>query len=840
MREQRTPLFDAMKAGAVLITPNNRLSNQLLRDYIRAQGLPCMDKPRCLPYPAFLQHMFHEQRHKHPLTQHPHLLTNQQLRALLRRIITDSRAQPCNDGLLDAVLEAWTSCQHWLLENTHPAFQSSPQTRQFQDWQQTLDRQLTALDAIAESQLVRYFLASDRLPPINTLMWVCFDDYTPAQCALQAAFSAMGCQQSHEDFTHPVTQSHQIATRDTTDEYQQLIHWLKTKRAAGEQNIGVVIPDLITESTRLNRLLNRHFSSEEVNISLGSALADYPLVAHALQWIHLDLTCVSNHQARLLLHSPFLAHAQSESVPRAQVMQDSRLLQETLIPMPHLTAALNHTCPALKKALGRLTNYPESATAPVWVKQFNQRLSALGFPGDGALDSATYQCLQRLMTLFDELRELAVVTDQMTQEDAFEALVDLAKTTIFQPQKTNAPIQVLGLLEASGCTFDSLWVAGMTDQCLPQKTRLSAFIPIDLQRTLDMPHANTSRELLFATATIRRLQQGSQTSVFSYPHLHGDRPSMPSPLIRSLPLKAIERLHAPVDITRLVLRQEAYELPLSPAERATGGTSLLANQAKCPFRAFAAHRLHAKHEQAAAEGLSAMERGQLVHRILETLWQTVQTQETLLTYSAETLAKHIHEAILSALNPLMRDHPLSFHPLVQSVEVNRLTQLVHASLDWERTRPPFTIEALEHAATIELAGLDFHIKIDRLDRVASGKKWVIDYKSSLPATKPWLETRPEAPQLLLYALLDEAIHALLFVELKQGHMTCCGFSAEISPVSGIRAVGGDEHWSEHQAKWRNQLTELALEFKTGHCPPAPTRNSTCKTCEFQNLCRVAL
>ncbi len=86
----------------------------------------------------------------------------------------------------------------------------------------------------------------------------------------------------------------------------------------------------------------------------------------------------------------------------------------------------------------------------------------------------TMRIVQRIgddQEAFDELMQLAVLDAHLTQVEALEALQHLVNQTIFQAQKTTAPIQISGLLEASGCEFDSLWIMGLTDQCLPQKVR---------------------------------------------------------------------------------------------------------------------------------------------------------------------------------------------------------------------------------------------------------------------------------------------------------------------------------------------------------------------------------
>lgn len=840
MNLERTALLEKITDKTLLITPNNRLSHQLIYDYYHNnQQHTCIDKPRCLSYTNFLHSLYHDVRQHTPHVNHPLLLSKSLTRQLWRKTINQTQSLPCNDGLLDAVMSAWVTCRNWQVSDTHPSFQTLEQTLQFQQWYQAFEKELQRIHAITTHHLENHLLTY--LPTLNdpkSLIWVCFDDYTPAQQSLQLAFQTLGFEQSHEDLSQNIGVSYKLEVNETEEEYQQLIQWLKQQRLEKKQNIGVVIPNLETVSSKLSRRLARHFSTDEINISLGQALSQYPVIAHALQWLQLEASCISEHQIRLLLSSPYLVKAQYERIPRAEFMQNTRLLQEASTLLSLFVKALPTSVQHLKEALSCLTHYAEKMTAHEWVHHFQQRLTLLGFPGDITLDSVTYQCVQSLHKIFDEFRECSILTDEMTKEDALNTLIDLTNTTIFQPQKNQAPIQILGILEASGCTFDSLWVAHMTDLCLPQKGNLSAFIPVELQRKLDMPHANTARELRFAKQTFERLQYGSTVSIFSYARLDGDKPCMPSPLIVQLPFMTHQSIACQTINTQLITYEEPYHLPLHTEETLTGGTTLLANQAKCPFRAFAAHRLHAKEAHASSEGLSMQERGQLIHSILEAIWQTLETQEILLHYPAEALDALIQNIIINKLQPMALNHPLSFPDFLQSIEIKRLTQLTHACLEWDKKRPSFTVEAIEQTSTLELAGLTFHVKLDRLDRLSSGEKWVIDYKSRIPTQKPWTQERPKEPQLLLYTLLDEDIHGLLFLELRHGKITCCGFSAQDTKLQGMQSVRPEASWKNHHDHWFEQLTLLALEFKEGHCVPNPSHAATCSQCDFQNLCRT--
>lgn len=112
--QNRDELFAAMKNGALVITPNNRLSNQLLHDYYEytapgLAGMPC-DKARCLPYQAFLRILFKKARHLYAHLKHPILLSGLQQRYLWQQILTKPD-ETCNEGLRHEIQEAWTRCE---------------------------------------------------------------------------------------------------------------------------------------------------------------------------------------------------------------------------------------------------------------------------------------------------------------------------------------------------------------------------------------------------------------------------------------------------------------------------------------------------------------------------------------------------------------------------------------------------------------------------------------------------------------------------------------------------------------------------------------------------------
>jgi probable DNA repair protein len=828
-------LLSLLKQGAFVVTPNNRLSNIIHEDYFRYCQQRTIIKPRCMPYTLALVHLFQKQRFNGGHATTPHLLNELQCRYLWQLIIKETPGITFSEGLLRAAMDAWQHCEQWQIHPDEARFSHTPQTQLFQKWWKQFNQRLNLFNAITTQHIIPHLTQHNKKLITSALVWVCFDELTPQQTHLQTYLAQQGIVQYRYDLNKKTPEPLVFAAEQTKEEYEQLVHWIHYQLAQGATKIGVVVPELQQEYRRIHRLLTHHFDPKQFNISLGEPLSSYPLVAHALTWLELGNECTPQ-QADILLHSPYISASEKELVARSQIRQDNKLLEQPCFTLKALAESITHSAPKLSTLLGGLPPYPKKASPDEWVDLFQHRLNNLGFPGDAGLNSAQYQCYRRVIALFDEFRQLGQVASCFSSLEASETLKQLAQNTIFQIQKKQASIHILGLLEASGCEFDSLWVMGLTDQCLPAKPQLSAFIPVELQHTLQMPYSSAQRELQLAKQILHRFNKGSDETVLSYAKLQGDSPNLPCALINEYaPYSKKEPLDTQKEEHALERYLEEYTVPIKNEERITGGTTLLSNQAKCPFKAFAAHRLVAKKPSPElSDGVDHAIRGTIMHHIMDLLWQKIHSQANLLTTSEHQLEQWIDEAIQRA-NQTLSSAPQA--PLVQEIEHLRLKRVVLACLEWDKKRPPFTIQALEQSYAVNLAGLDIKIRVDRLDTVDE-KTWVIDYKSALPNTRPWNEERPQEPQLLLYALLNEQINTLLFLQVKTGAIVCSGFSESKLAIKGISSLKKDETWTNVRTYWQQQLTTLSKEILAGHCPPTPRNNTICSYCDFKDLCRI--
>src|SRR5438093_568141 len=81
--------------------------------------------------------------------------------------------------------------------------------------------------------------------------------------------------------------------------------------------------------------------------------------------------------------------------------------------------------------------------------------------------------------------------------------------------------------------------------------------------------------------------------------------------------------------------------PYADGAAAGGGAGMIAAQADCPFQAVARHRLRTECWPEPLDGLSALERGILVHAALAAFWQDVVDHATLIAMPPDVFARHV-------------------------------------------------------------------------------------------------------------------------------------------------------------------------------------------------------
>ena len=260
-----------------------------------------------------------------------------------------------------------------------------------------------------------------------------------------------------------------------------------------------------------------------MNVSYGRRLSDYPAVAVGLMLLRWLVNDLSSADVSMLLRSPLVGTSNVSG--RSRLELKLRQLPDRRWSPSMITAELRgrddgeNVSDWLTRVAAfskRRRELPKQATPAEWAVLVDEILRAFGWPGQGTLDSTEFQLINRWRELLNEFARLGLISANMGPGMAIARLELLANDTVFQPESTTAVVHLMGPLEASGATFDALWLTGVTTANWPPAGTPSALVSRRLQEKFGMPDCTPANTLHYAEATLKRLLASAADIVCSH------------------------------------------------------------------------------------------------------------------------------------------------------------------------------------------------------------------------------------------------------------------------------------------------------------------------------------
>ena len=799
--------------------------------------------------------------------------------------------------------DAWKTAHAWRLLASLRSGDLNEDALAFRDWCAAYSLRCARerhTDAALLPDLIAAQFAGEAVRKPKALALCGFDIETPQQSAVFEALRVAGTQVLVMAKEAREASARCLACVDARDEIRRAAIWARARLEGNpDARIGVVVPDLAKQRKALIRAFRTvmapasmlpgaggasgaagaHMAAANAaepggaalpfnvstgsaglpfNVSIGIALTGYPLVQAVFFILELAGREIEFGRASLLLRSPFIAAGESEAAGRARLDLALRRRAEPAITLERLLDAVQSAdsgalAPEFARRLRKLADLRKSdlfaARAPsAWARAITDALRLMGFPDKGrSLDSAEYQTLKKWHEVVAGFALLDRVSPKMGYAEAVARLRRMAADTLFQPEAAQAPVQILGVLESAGIAFDHLWVMGLCDEAWPIHPRPNPFLPLEAQRQARVPEAAIEATLALDAAITQGWLHAAGEVVLSYPKAEGERKLLPSPLLRDLHQGELDLPDYPRhrDLIHAAAKTETIEDALAPALGSsallTGGTGIITDQAACPFRAFALHRLEAQSPAAPHAGLDAMERGILVHRVLASAWAEIKTKIRLDALVEAELDALLARAAEEAVARVRRERPATLAGRFAEVEKGRLARLARAWLEMEREArgDDFAVVAVEDKRSMVIGPLTLRGKLDRVDELEDGRRIVIDYKSRAEPASAWLGERPDAPQLPLYLVATEAdAAAIAFAQVRAGDMKFAALAADETLLPVAKSLP-DIGWDAQLAEWRRVLERLATQFAAGEAAVQPKHpQKSCRNCDAQLLCRI--
>jgi ATP-dependent helicase/nuclease subunit B len=856
-------LVAAVTAGHTVLAPNTELAAALFDAVERAHrdaGREVWPTPRVRDFGSWLR----EKHAERQLTDAalPRVLGDIDERELWRAVIESSDV---GEGLVEpagaarAARRARRAVHEYgiPLEAIAEHAAASDEPRVFLDWNRQFEQRCRQLDCVSADELLR-----QTPEPKETVAWIESPVWRPM---------ARQWLQRHGRMLVPRSMAPGTACRLNTAspaaELAAIADWALAKMRSSERfRAWICIPDLSLRRTEVVDALDAALAPQRFTLSPqgseeapyavagGTPLAEFAPVRAALDTLAASLGAVPFERFSALLRAPDLQASAADA--GAAALLDLQLrrhgpseadLATWLALAQRIASAQGIGCAALERlhsALRGLDNlrghHPISRWVPAWISALDSGPWALRH----RWSSVEYQAAERFRELLAALATADALFGTHSRRSAQRILQRAAQDTPFQAQTGVPPIWVSGQLIDPWLSYDGLWVSGCSDQRWPPSVDPIPLIPVRLQREFGVVAAAPESQLQFGLELQSRWAARAGECVFSYADPGDGRSSAPSPLLpdaaASLP-PALPRPHWHA----LLQAQPEFErltdelAPAFGAGERTRGVSTLKAQSRCAFRGFAETRLRCERLERPIPGFNDRERGELIHHALEHTWSVLRGSSALRAISADAQAHLLDDGVTRALAKVCRVRDPG--PRWRRRERERMASVLGKWLDMERQRDPFEVEQLEAGTQVARhAGLEFAVRIDRVDRLADGGRVLIDYKTGIAAAD-WRGERPDNPQLPIYALLHpDALVAVAYGRVNAGE---CSFIAETERPA-IFKPGGRKSPLEGMPTlaalidvWSRRIEGLAADFAAGRAAVAPTLRA-CKTCRLHGLCRV--
>ncbi|HZU22834.1 MAG TPA: PD-(D/E)XK nuclease family protein [Terriglobales bacterium] len=868
-------LVEAAKAGATVITANRRAAHSLRVAFERSQlaaGLEAWKSPAILPWPAYVAQLW--SRLLASGCEVPAVLTPWQERSLWQEAISADAETNGNARMLAPLAAAaWALLQDNEVDLRPGDMEATADTRAFARWMGRFRERLRSLNSITAAEMapiIARTLNEGALEAPGSLVLAGFDELTPQQQRLLQALESRG---SHATLHSPGDRKHAplgIEAADPARELELAARWARAQVECGAGSVAVIVPNIDARRAEIERtfamclhaeaMLPAHDGTAAFHISLGRKLAEWPLVANALlilRWLSEPLTI---GEIGVLLRSSFITGAREERWPRARLETELLTRGGLRLSMRDVAerASWNgkpHYCPQLTRALlSKDVRFAvgEKRSPSEWAAAFRAALEAFGWPA-GPLSSGEFQCFSKWLELLEHFAALDAVRAPMLPDDAARSISEMGQAESFAVEDLGAPVQIMGPFEAAGSDFDAVWITGLDARQWPPKLRPSPLLPAGVMLRHNLPHCTVKRQAEFADRMMRRLQSsatadGAARLVLSFAATDGEQELRPSPVMSQIEWGAAEQIAPAIESWYSGRGGWMEELPAAPGVRfqqqGALSTRAFTLQSECPFRAFAELRLHAREVNDQQEGLNVMQRGTIVHTLMQALWSALQSQDRLRSLAAAERAQVIASAVNEALDKHAHEFPDGEirQPLME-IERERLFGLINEWLEVEAARKPFVVAELEQPAKGDVGGLEVSVRRDRVDQLPDGRSVIIDYKTGKIAPHKWEGERPDDPQLPLYAVTSPEpakLAGILFAHVKAGSMGFRGLQQEPGIARGAAVAGSEEESIPAQVeRWRMVLEKLAANFIGGEAQVAPKTPTVCRNCDLPALCRVA-
>ena len=852
-------ISSAVGGGVTVITATQRLARYLVSE--SALNRSSVSRfPKILSLDAWLRQEWRQQAETSETPRR--LLVNSEVEALWREVISRYEPQTNAFSLLqpEAAAALAARCRASLKDHRVPvaseqvrtSFASELDTACFLKWLDRVDIRLKHEGWVMPEDLPE-LIANEKKERDSEVWFLSEETPVPSvETALSSRFTVTR-------WFHSESIESGISTVGHPTREAEIAAAAKWGFHQHENNLmsAIVLTDYQRDRPLLEHELRELFGSSDqvftdlpVNFSRGVELAKVPMFRDALLLLGLIVQDLGRADLIALLRSPFFGWLNTDRNDKATVITHLFSSKRAAFELRHVLEALGKVVPKspLETALSaarvdRLSSVRLSASK--WRDRVSALLQTAGWPSAAGLDSVEYQQLELVDGLFDEIEANSLDNEPYPLTLFISRLRSVLSEKLFQPQTDVGKLQVMSLADTSGLPFEAIRIVGATFESLPSKPSLLSFIPWEICRAYQISKIDEETHDKVTARLIGQLNSVGEVSC-SYHRVSDGAAKLAS---RFCDLSCDEAPSQARGDKGIVVPLESIDdsvgLATNLPNQQAGGVSLLEQQASCPLKAHLNHKLGIRPLEGEAEGLTPGERGGVLHEGLKHLFSSLRTSDQINLLTAvdrEVLIEAAADEAARGLKAPVRER-VGLSTL--DLERQRLIGILAAWLEVEGSRDiSFTVELSEESLEWDCDGLNLSLKVDRVDRLSTGQRIVIDYKSSAGQSAiDWSQSPLKSPQLPCYSQVITDVETIAIGQVSINEPDYLTLGADIglddADKKSKKAMdrAGVSELAGLKDQWLVDLRSLVSAFVNGSGTPTPSPNA-CRYCHYAAICRA--
>ncbi|MDB4040719.1 PD-(D/E)XK nuclease family protein [Methylophilaceae bacterium] len=759
--------------------------------------------------------------------------------------------------------------EHKIKNSELKDYEFSDEEKKFNKWlnqfkshckQKSLISKLSFIEFFIEKQIKHNIIKNEEL------LLVGFDNRNPLYENLINVLNKTNSLRDFEYKEEEIKRSQKIECEDVEDEIKEIIIWIKQNL---KKRLLIISPGLSKYQIKLQNELDRQIQPDIYNeynkkniynSNLQRPLSKEPIITAAINLLKLNNSHQTNSKnffESLMFNNWIDADGYSDREQLANYINDKKIPKITInqiiklikndVKVKHLNLnSLESTLILIRK---NQILWGKKKTLAEWVSLTEQYWKEIKLFEINNLLSFENNNIYDLIKSLNQVSNNQIIEELSTFEEYLEILFTQLEGWPAPTEKYNSYIDINGFEENQIRKYDAIWLMNMNTNYYPGKRNFNPFIPKKLQKKYHIFDEVYTKKI--DTIRLKRLKNLSTDITISYSTKDGETTLFPtSGYFDGLEPKksSSKKNEIKSDDCEEIEDHIAPEI-LGSEISVSGGFRSLENYNVCPAWAFYENRLHASsfYEDIQDE-ISKMDRGNLIHKLLERFWKEYKNSTNLAKMTEKVLQQNIDTLINQVMLTFKGTKPYLTPRQIQ-LESNYFKNIAYQWLSFEKiNRPSFKVIESEEKYKINIDRITFNVKIDRIDEYEDGSRLLIDYKTgNEESISKWTRLPISSLQMPIYITFTgiNNISAAGIGYIYNRNVKLVGLSmygqdpidAELKDCSLSKK--DEEQWPNLINSWHKEIHKLASGYLSGDVRVTFKKENDLKYCAVKPLLRLA-